>query len=108
MSPFSFQIFFFKDLLIYYMYVHCSCLQTLQKRESDLVTDGCELPCGCWDLNSGPSEEQSGALTHLAISPAPPSKSYKTVLPQMFCYLLPGNLFQLVFLPYFLAIISHF
>jgi hypothetical protein len=21
--------------------------------------DGCEPPCGCWDLNSGPSEEQS-------------------------------------------------
>jgi hypothetical protein len=23
---------------------------------------GCELPCGCWDLNSGPSEEQSVLL----------------------------------------------
>jgi hypothetical protein len=34
-----------------------------QKRESGLVTDGCELPCGCWDLNSGPSEEQSVLLT---------------------------------------------
>jgi hypothetical protein len=30
---------------------------------SDLVTDGCEPPCGCWDLNSGPSEEQSVLLT---------------------------------------------
>ena len=45
------------------MYVHCRCLQTPQKRESDLVTDGCEPPSGCWDLNSGPSEEQLGALT---------------------------------------------
>jgi hypothetical protein len=29
--------------------------------------DGCEPPCGCWDLNSGPSEEQSGTnqLSHL-------------------------------------------
>jgi hypothetical protein len=55
---------FFKNyLFIYYMLVHCSCLQTLQKRASDLVTDGCEPPCGCWVLNSGPSEEQSGALT---------------------------------------------
>ena len=27
-------------------------LVTLQKRESDLVMDGCEPPCGCWDLNS--------------------------------------------------------
>ena len=25
--------------------------------------DGCESPCGCWDLNSGPSEEQSVPLT---------------------------------------------
>jgi hypothetical protein len=27
------------------------------------ITDGCETPCGCWDLNSGPSEEQSVLLT---------------------------------------------
>ena len=26
---------------------------------SDLITDGCEPPCGYWDLNSGPLEEQS-------------------------------------------------
>jgi hypothetical protein len=25
--------------------------------------DGCEPPCGCWDLNSGPSEEQSVLIT---------------------------------------------
>jgi hypothetical protein len=72
---FFFFFFFFYTylfyLFIYYMYVHCSCLQTLQKRASDLVTDGCEPPCGCWDLNFRPSEEQSGALTHWAISPAP-------------------------------------
>ena len=30
---------------------------------SDLVTDGCEPPCGCWDLNSGPLDEQSVLLT---------------------------------------------
>ena len=23
---------------------------------------GCEPPCGCWELNSGPSEEQSVLL----------------------------------------------
>ena len=32
-------------------------LQTHQK--SDLITGGFDPPCGCWDLNSGPSEEQS-------------------------------------------------
>jgi hypothetical protein len=26
---------------------------------SDPITDGCEPPCGCWELNSGPLEEQS-------------------------------------------------
>jgi hypothetical protein len=25
--------------------------------------DGCKPPCGCWDLNSGPSEKQSVLLT---------------------------------------------
>jgi hypothetical protein len=34
-----------------------------QKRASDLIMDGCEPPCGCWDLNLGPSEEQSVLLT---------------------------------------------
>jgi hypothetical protein len=45
------------------MWVHCSCLQTHQKRASDPATDGCESPCGCWALNSGPLEEQSVLLT---------------------------------------------
>ena len=31
--------------------------------ESDPITDGCEPPCGCWELNSGPPEEQSVLLT---------------------------------------------
>jgi hypothetical protein len=35
----------------------------LQKRASDFITDGWEPPCGCWYLNSGPSEEQSVLLT---------------------------------------------
>jgi hypothetical protein len=38
-----------------------------QKRASDLITGGCEPPCGCWDLNSGPLQEQSLLL------PAEPS-----------------------------------
>jgi hypothetical protein len=33
-------------------------------RLSDLrVTDSCELPCGCWELNQRPPEEQSVLLT---------------------------------------------
>ena len=45
------------------MKIHCSYLQTHQKRTSDPITDGCEPPCGGWDLNSGPLEQQSVLLT---------------------------------------------
>ena len=34
-----------------------------QKRAPDLITDGCEPPCGCWELNSVPLEEQAVLLT---------------------------------------------
>jgi hypothetical protein len=44
------------------MWVHSSWLQTHQKRAPDPITDGCEPPCGCWELNLGPSEEQSVLL----------------------------------------------
>jgi hypothetical protein len=44
------------------MKAHCSCLQMHQKRVSYLITGGCEPPCGFWDLNSGPLEEQSVVL----------------------------------------------
>ena len=47
----------FVYLFIYLMQVHCSCFQAPQKRVADLITDGCEPPCGCGDLNSGPLEE---------------------------------------------------
>ena len=33
------------------------------KSASDLITGCCEPPCGCWDLKSGPLEEQSVFLT---------------------------------------------
>jgi hypothetical protein len=47
--------FFFKDVFIYLMYM------STQSLSSD--TDSCEPPCGCWELNSGPLEEQSVLLT---------------------------------------------
>ena len=37
---------------------------------SDPITDGCELPCGYWVLNSAPLEEQPALLiTELSLSP---------------------------------------
>jgi hypothetical protein len=45
-----------------------------QKRESDPSTDGCEPQCGCWELNSGPLEEQSVLLTiEPSLQPQKPS-----------------------------------
>jgi len=48
---------------ILFIWIHCLCLQAPQKRASDPITDGCEPPCSCWELNSGPLEEQSVLLT---------------------------------------------
>ena len=57
--------FFFK--FIYYIYsilrILSACMPAGHKRAPDLITDGCEPPCGCWELNSGPLEEQAMLLT---------------------------------------------
>jgi hypothetical protein len=53
--------FFFLKI---YLFIICKYTVAVFRRASGHITDGCEPPCGCWDLNFGPSEEQSGALTH--------------------------------------------
>jgi hypothetical protein len=58
------MFFFLKDLLtIICKYTEADFRHT-RRRASDLITDGCELPCGCWELNPGPLEKQSVLLTH--------------------------------------------
>ena len=50
-----------------------------QKRAPDLITDGCEPPCGCWELNSGPLEEQAMLLTsEPSLQPLLPSFDMQT------------------------------
>jgi hypothetical protein len=58
----KFHSFFFLRFIYLFYYVS-TLFQTKQKRASDPITDGCEPPCGCWELNSGPLEEQSVLLT---------------------------------------------
>lgn len=41
-----------------------------QKRAPDPITDGCESPCGCWELSLGPLKKQSVLLT-TELSPQP-------------------------------------
>jgi hypothetical protein len=57
------SFFFFRFIYLLYVSTLYSCLQTPQKRASDLITDGCEPACGCRDLNSQLLEEQSVLLT---------------------------------------------
>jgi hypothetical protein len=50
-----------KDLLI--GSVLLTCMPAHQRRAPDLVIDDCEPACGCWELSSGPLEEQPVLLT---------------------------------------------
>jgi hypothetical protein len=38
-------------------------IPAFQKRTLGPIADGCEPPCGCWELNSGPLEEKPVLLT---------------------------------------------
>ena len=49
-----------------------------QQRAPDLITDGCQPPCGCWELNSGPLEEQATPLTAEPSLQAQEENSYMT------------------------------
>ena len=63
---------FKKDLFIYFMYISILYLSSDQKRVSDPITDGCEPPCDCWDLNSESLEDQSVLLsTEPSLQPSP-------------------------------------
>jgi hypothetical protein len=70
--PFIINYPIFNDLFIYYVYsVLSACIPSAcQKGVPDLITDGYGLPCGCWELNSGPLGTAASALTLWAISPA--------------------------------------
>jgi hypothetical protein len=57
-----FFFFFFKDLFIICVYT-VAVFRHSRRGHQIFVPDGCELPCGCWDLNSGSLEEKSVLLT---------------------------------------------
>jgi hypothetical protein len=57
------------------MYVNTLLLSPYTPEEG--ITDGCEPPYGCWELNSGPLEEQSALTLNLwATSPVPQIKFF--------------------------------
>jgi hypothetical protein len=57
---------FLKDFIIFkrfYAYEYTTIALFRHIRRGHPITDGCEPPCGCWELNSGPLEEKSVLLT---------------------------------------------
>lgn len=52
-----------------YIYIYMCVFMCLQRPEKGVrslgsgVTDGCEQPCGLWELNRGPLQEQAMLLT---------------------------------------------
>jgi hypothetical protein len=57
-------LFFFKGLFILYICVYTFVVFRHTRRGHQIpITDGCEPPCGRWEVNSGPLEEYSVLLT---------------------------------------------
>jgi len=59
---FSISNLFFQIYLFYSRALSAG-TPTCQKKLPGPITDSCEPPCGCWELNSGPLEEQPLLLT---------------------------------------------
>ena len=55
-------IFLFSFFLKIYYYKYTVAVFRNSRRGCQ-ISLCCEPPCGCWDLNSGPSEEQTVLLT---------------------------------------------
>ena len=58
-------------LFLCYVHLCLACICDGVRAPETGVTDSCELPCGCWELDPGPSGRAVSALNHRAISPVP-------------------------------------
>ena len=61
----SVLIYFYKRFIYYVYSILPACMLARQKRAPDFIIGGCELPCDCWELNSGPLEEQPVLLVQI-------------------------------------------
>jgi hypothetical protein len=78
-----------------------------REKASDPITDGCEPPCGCWDLNSGPLEEQSVLLTAEPCLQLPFISFLKILLLLLLLFLLPLPSLPLLLFLLFLFFINR-
>jgi hypothetical protein len=65
----SFPFIFFFKRYIYFMYMSTLQLSWDTAEEGIRFPYGCEPLCGCWELNSGPLEEQLFVCSHHLSSP---------------------------------------
>ena len=90
--PDSFFFFSLKSYLftIYYIY---SVLPACQKGAPDIIMNICGPPYGCWELNSGPLEEQP-VLLITEPSLQPPTLSFYELCVDGRCYFV--NMFLIL------------
>jgi hypothetical protein len=70
----------FKNI-IYFIYEYTVAVFRHTRRGHQFITDAWESPCGCWELNSGPLEEQSVLLTaEPSLQPRKHSFTHKIIL----------------------------
>jgi hypothetical protein len=55
--------FFLRFIYLFYVREYTVAVFRHTRRGHQILLDGCEPPCGCWDLNSRPLEGQSVLLT---------------------------------------------
>lgn len=72
---FSLKLRFISCVQVFCQHV-CLCTGGLQIPRTE-VTDTCEVPCGCWESNLGPLEEQTMIFSCWAISPVSPQLHLK-------------------------------
>jgi hypothetical protein len=61
--------FFFLRFIYYIQGVLPAYMLACQKRAPDLLTDGCEPPCGFWELNSTSGRTISALTSELSLQP---------------------------------------
>jgi hypothetical protein len=68
----SLAFYFFLNLFLFYVHwcLDCTYIRVRLSEALELVTDRCELPCGCWELNLSLWERAASALNCWDISPA--------------------------------------
>lgn len=57
-SKFKTHVCCFLPALLFFFFNYMGALSACTSAHQRGVSDVCELPCGCWESNSGPSEGQ--------------------------------------------------